>query len=380
MQLQFLSKKNKSTSAIGDIYSSQEFQIMLERERARVERNGAEFTLIIFDVNPNVAPSRAIHAIDMIKKRARITDVVGWLDSKRVGVFLPDTPEEGGWIFAQDVNTELVCSAISLPVHVFCYPPKIKDNVPNSFAMPGFPKNGSAKTCVKIVYNSEKQDINTIFAKPTPFSKRLVDFFGAALGLVLLTPVLIFTAIVIKLVSPGPVFFRQKRIGYKAKEFTLFKFRTMKVNSDSHVHEKHLQNLIASGKPMTKLDCKKDERIIPFGRFFRNTGIDELPQLINVLKGEMSLIGPRPSMPYEAREFQLWHKKRFDVLPGITGAWQVNGKNKTTFKEMMRLDVLYTQKQNFGQDIKILLKTLPAIYDQIKDILLKRKEEPCISE
>jgi len=137
------------------------------------------------------------------------------------------------------------------------------------------------------------------------------------------------------------VFFKQERIGYKGRSFDFLKFRTMKADSGTRVHEKHLKTLINNDIQMDKLDGENDPRIIPFGKFLRQSCLDELPQLINVLRGDMSLVGPRPCLAYEAQEYNLWHTKRFDIKPGMTGSWQVNGKNRTTFKEMIRLDINY---------------------------------------
>jgi exopolysaccharide production protein ExoY len=147
----------------------------------------------------------------------------------------------------------------------------------------------------------------------------------------------------------------------------MWKFRTMHVNADTTLHRNYLQELICNEKEMTKLDHGRDPRIIPFGNFLRSTAIDELPQLINVLLGDMSLVGPRPCLSYEAREYDPWQKRRFDTLPGLTGLWQVSGKNRTTFKEMMRLDIDYARKRALLLDVMIVLKTIPAIIVQVAE-------------
>jgi lipopolysaccharide/colanic/teichoic acid biosynthesis glycosyltransferase len=154
-------------------------------------------------------------------------------------------------------------------------------------------------------------------------------------------------------------------VGYLGKVFTIWKFRTMHLNADTTIHKEYLRELINNEKSMTKLDNDRDKRIIPFGRILRVSGIDELPQLFNVLLGDMSLVGPRPCIPYEAKEFDPWQMQRFDTVPGLTGLWQVSGKNKTTFKQMMRLDIAYAKKRAFPMDMKIFLKTLPAVIDQV---------------
>jgi lipopolysaccharide/colanic/teichoic acid biosynthesis glycosyltransferase len=185
--------------------------------------------------------------------------------------------------------------------------------------------------------------------------------------MILLSPLGLLVALLIKTVSPGPLFFRQERVGYLGRRFTLWKFRTMDVNTDSAVHQKHLRELMTSGKEMVKLDNGEDHRIIPFGYMLRATGVDELPQLLNVLLGEMSLVGPRPCLPYEASAFLPWQMRRFDAVPGLTGLWQVSGKNRTTFPEMMALDIRYAKKPAFPLDVKIFLKTFPAIARQVAD-------------
>jgi lipopolysaccharide/colanic/teichoic acid biosynthesis glycosyltransferase len=195
--------------------------------------------------------------------------------------------------------------------------------------------------------------------------KTILDLTCILLSLPLWLPVVLFLALWIKLVSPGPVFFRQERIGYRGKRFMILKFRTMKVNVETRSHETHLEQLIDANLPMTKLDSAGDPRIIPGGRILRATGLDELPQLFNVLRGEMSLVGPRPCTPHEFKSYQVWQKERVNVPPGLTGYWQVNGKNKTTFSEMIKLDIFYTKNLSLWLDLTIMLRTVPALLAQV---------------
>jgi lipopolysaccharide/colanic/teichoic acid biosynthesis glycosyltransferase len=188
-----------------------------------------------------------------------------------------------------------------------------------------------------------------------------MDIVGALIALVLLSPLFLLIAGIIRAVSPGPAFHKQQRIGYRGRSFMIWKFRTMRVDADAGLHQVHLSSLIESDAPLTKLDFKEDPRIFPFGRFMRRCCLDELPQLINVLRGEMSLVGPRPCMPYEAEAYRLWQRKRFDSLPGMTGLWQVSGKNRTTFKEMLRLDIRYSKAKSMRLDLWIIAKTAQAI-------------------
>jgi lipopolysaccharide/colanic/teichoic acid biosynthesis glycosyltransferase len=175
-------------------------------------------------------------------------------------------------------------------------------------------------------------------------------------------------ALIVRLGSSGPVFFRQKRVGYKGKEFVCLKFRTMHVNAETESHQQHARNLIKSQSPMMKLDQVRDPRVAPFGRILRACGLDELPQLINVLRGEMSLVGPRPCIRYECEAYEPWHWQRFDAAPGLTGLWQVSGKNRTTFDQMVRLDIEYARRQSLWLDLQIIARTLPALWQQYSDL------------
>jgi lipopolysaccharide/colanic/teichoic acid biosynthesis glycosyltransferase len=193
----------------------------------------------------------------------------------------------------------------------------------------------------------------------------MLDVIGSIVALILFSPFFIIIPILIKLVSKGPVFFKQDRVGQGGGFFTFLKFRTMKANIDSTAHQDYLNELMQTDKPMTKLDKNNDPRIIPLGKFIRKSSIDELPQLINVLKGDMSLVGPRPCLPYEAKEYLKWHKYRFDIKPGMTGRWQVSGKNRLTFKEMIRLDIMYAKTLSLWTDLWILVLTIPTVISMI---------------
>jgi exopolysaccharide production protein ExoY len=195
--------------------------------------------------------------------------------------------------------------------------------------------------------------------------KRTLDVLLVLLATPLLIPLMLLIALFIRSVSEGPVLFRQQRIGYRGRRFMCFKFRTMFVGADTASHQGHLQSLMNSNTPMTKMDSKGDPRIIPFGVLLRASGLDELPQLINVLRGEMSLVGPRPCLPYEYEQYLPWQKERFDTLPGLTGLWQVSGKNKTTFVEMIQLDIRYANNKTLWWDLKIILMTVPALLIQM---------------
>ena len=216
-------------------------------------------------------------------------------------------------------------------------------------------------------------------ASGLPLWKRALDF---AIILALLPGIALlgaFIALLIKWGSPGPVLFCQRRVGYRGREFTCLKFRTMRHNADTGSHQKHAQNLIQTQAPMLKLDGKRDPRLIPFGAALRATGLDELPQLINVLRGEMSIVGPRPCVPYEAELYEPWHRRRFNAVPGLTGLWQVSGKNRTTFNQMVQLDIDYSERMTLALDLKIILKTLPALWTQCQDTRAQRKNKGSVA-
>ena len=206
-----------------------------------------------------------------------------------------------------------------------------------------------------------------------PSWKRFLDCTLVAVATPVWVPLGVLIAAWVKLVSPGPALFRQERIGHMGARFFCLKFRTMKVNADTAVHREHLNHLMTSNRPMKKLDATGDRRLIAGGLWLRTLGLDELPQIINVLRGEMSLVGPRPSTAYEYELFQPQHRQRCETLPGLTGLWQVKGKNRTTFEKMMELDLTYVKTKSFFLDVKILASTPPAILLQVWDVRAARK-------
>jgi lipopolysaccharide/colanic/teichoic acid biosynthesis glycosyltransferase len=203
------------------------------------------------------------------------------------------------------------------------------------------------------------------------FLKRALDVTGSVLSFVIFSPFFLIIPILIKLTSKGPVLFKQERIGLHGKKFIFLKFRSMYINNDVNHHREYVKNFIKGrngddngekGKQKEIYKLKSDPRITPLGKFLRRTSLDELPQCINVLKGEMSLVGARPALPYEIEEYDIWHRRRFiEMKPGITGLWQVNGRSSTTFEEMVRLDLKYMRECSLMLDIFILLKTPWAV-------------------
>jgi lipopolysaccharide/colanic/teichoic acid biosynthesis glycosyltransferase len=194
-----------------------------------------------------------------------------------------------------------------------------------------------------------------------PRWKRILDLACIFLTLPIWLPLMILLMLWIKMTSPGPVFYRQERVGYRTNRFMIFKFRTMHVNAETRTHEEYFAHLMQLDCPMTKIDAGGDSRLIRYGRFLRASGLDELPQIFNVLWGQMSLVGPRPCLPNEFQRYETWQQQRFNAPPGLTGYWQVNGKNKTTFKEMIAMDIFYAHNMSVWLDLRIILKTLPVL-------------------
>lgn len=190
------------------------------------------------------------------------------------------------------------------------------------------------------------------------FSKRLIDIIFSLLGIVILSPIVLVIAILIKIDSKGPIIFSQDRIGKDEKSFKMYKFRSMVVNAEELKEKLAKQNEMSG--PMFKI--KDDPRITKIGRFIRKTSIDELPQLFNILKGDMSLVGPRPSLPKEVEKFEPWMKERLNVRPGLTCYWQVGGRNTIDFEDWMRLDIKYVKERGFLLDMKLIFKTFFVLF------------------
>src|SRR5438128_736825 len=206
-----------------------------------------------------------------------------------------------------------------------------------------------------------------------PGWKSALDITCILLALPIWLPLMTLLMLVTRLASPGPIFYRQKRVGLGGKHFLIWKFRTMKVSAETQSHERYLEELIHVNCPMTKLDAYGDPRLAPFGRFLRASGLDELPQIFNVLCGEMSLVGPRPCTPNEFAHYEPWQRARVNGLPGVTGHWQVSGKNKTTFNEMIAMDLFYLENMSVLLDLKIMLNTGAVIAGQL---LESRRQQP----
>ena len=231
----------------------------------------------------------------------------------------------------------------------------------------------SARLSIRSYAAISQSTINAAPSMRMPLWKRVVDVTFCVIALPIVGLVTLVMALMMTVVSPGPVFFHQERVGYLGRRFKIYKFRTMHVGADVGIHRAHTEFLMGSNAPMMKMDTRGDSRVIPGGALIRASGLDELPQLINVLLGDMSLIGPRPCVPYEYDKYLAWQRERFSTLPGLTGLWQVSGKNRTTFEEMIRLDIHYAHHKSLPLDLKIVLLTPFALIQQVLDTRREKK-------
>ncbi len=360
---------------VDGIRSAEDIRSIFDRERARADRNNGEFSVAVFFLGARSSRTDAI-LIRILRDRIRATDEIGWLDENRIGVVLPETSRDGATRLADDAcrRTEerlgVSETGATVRFEVYSYPPAspfadITEGDASSETDTGTPAAiMDVDACAR---SGRPEQLEVLVPPAAPRWKRAMDICGAVIGLTILAPLFGVIAVVIKLSSRGPVFFKHTRIGYRGRPFTCLKFRTMHVRSDTRVHRRYFRRLIINDEPMRKLDGGDDPRIIPFGAILRASAMDELPQLINVLRGEMSLIGPRPCMPYEAVDYLNWQHRRFDCMPGLTGLWQVSGKNRTTFKTMIRLDIRYARRLSPVRDLGILVKTVPTVIGQLRE-------------
>lgn len=362
------------------VLSTPELRHLIEIERSRSDRTGFEFAVIIFgreSRNRERDSAWESKLIAILVRRVRAVDHVGWYDVDHLAALLPATNSAGAETLAREVvrMANEALQAETTGFAVLSYPDHARgDDVSGELNgrmdesdAPGL-RDGTS-LAVK-----PAEDLRSIVARRIPVWKRTIDIAGASVGVILLSPLFLLIAGYVKLLSPGPVIFRQVRVGYKGRPFTCLKLRTMHLGADSAgVHRDYYSDLMQSNRPMEKLDSRRDSRIIAGCRILRRAGIDELPQLINVLRGEMTLIGPRPCIPYEAARYLQWHSNRFDVLPGMTGLWQVSGKDHLSFEKMIRLDIRYARTMSLWTDLKILLFTVPAILGMVLEPIVRRR-------
>jgi len=340
--------KRSPAPASHHLHTREQFQRVIERERARSDRSGEVFSLAVLTVGRG-KPDRDTkeHLARILCGRLRLTDDAGCLDDRRIGVVLPATPASGAWTVIDDV---CVCVPVGLPLldcSVYCYP---TDEFPRE-------DTDDEEKTEQTDGQRPIRSMETLFIQRLPLWKRCMDIMGASFGLLLLAPLFAVLAVVIKVASPGSVFFRQKRSGLGGREFVMLKFRSMVVDAESR--KPQLLALNEQDGPAFKI--KDDPRITRLGRFLRATSIDELPQLWNVLRGEMSLVGPRPLPCDEMAACRGWLRRRLDVTPGLTCFWQVQGRSKICFADWVRMDVRYVRTRSLSGDVKLLLQTVPAV-------------------
>jgi len=342
---------------------------MLCIERDRAERSERQLVLMLVDVSSLFAnfprAETTTKLVESLSDATRATDIQGWYqDGGVLGVILTEIPlEEKAVVEAlRGRITSVLQSAfgvhalgVRLNFHVF----------------PEDPDNSRGVSGSHDAFETIYPDLlKTIEARRFALiAKRCIDIAGSLVALIVLAPLMTAIAIAIKIKSPGPVLFRQIRLGRSGKPFMFLKFRSMHVQSNPAIHEAYVKSFIANkakdecdagGKAVFKL--QGDPRVTGIGRFLRRTSLDELPQFFSVLTGDMSLVGPRPPVPYEFAAYKIWHRRRLlAVRPGITGLWQVEGRSRVKFDEMVRMDIAYVRRWTLWKDITILMRTPKAV-------------------
>lgn len=347
--------------------SEDHFRRMLSRERKRSERSRKHLVLMLID-GKGVKSKKTDALLEQIAvvlgAGIRETDIAGWFETNAVfGVIFTE--------FGQaEVSTavKIIESKITAQLQASFRANQLNSFQISFYAFPdGWDGNGHARAVDEELYPDlfeveQKKKLSLIV-------KRAMDICGSAAALAILSPAFLVLAGLVKLTSEGPVFFRQQRVGRYGLNFEFLKFRSMYVSTDAAIHKEYVRNFIA-GKAASSANGSKtpvykmtnDPRVTWIGKFMRRTSLDEIPQFWNVLCGQMSLVGPRPPIPYEIEAYDIWHRRRLlESRPGITGLWQVQGRSKTTFDEMVRLDLQYSRMWSPMLDVKILLQTPRAV-------------------
>jgi len=324
----------------------------IEHERLRADRTGQVFSVVNFTVVNGSQRKAAVAELSRILQlRLRGSDRAGLLNDGRVCLVLPDTPAEGSRKLAKEVRAMWFASPPAPNYKVYVYPSEQTKTDFHDWMDQGRQSTADADKTVK--------GVELLVAKQMPIWKRALDVIGACVGLTLLSPLFLVVAIAVKLTSPGPVFFGQRRSGRGGKPFRLYKFRSMV--SDAEERKKELLEQNEQDGPAFKI--RRDPRVTKVGRFLRATSIDELPQLWNVLKGEMSLVGPRPLPCHESDECVGWQRRRLDVTPGLTCFWQVKDhRTKISFADWVRMDLRYIKSRSPKVDLSLIAKTFRFVF------------------
>jgi exopolysaccharide biosynthesis polyprenyl glycosylphosphotransferase len=341
------------------LLSQPEFLKMLHVEQKRSERSGRPFVLMLLERAGGAenGRTRTEWPADLLKRiggATRETDIKGWYrQDASLGVIFTEIPAEGARSIVgvlagkiERVLREIGKSAQDYELVFFLYPQDWHEDS-------GGPR----------IEEDRIDLVRDVPRKRAAVIKRLIDIAGSASALVVLSPVFAAVAIAIKLTSPGPVIFRQERVGQWGRRFTFLKFRSMHVDNNPEIHRSYVSGLIRGrqdeGTPVYKLT--NDPRVTRLGKLLRRSSLDELPQFWNVLMGDMSLVGPRPALDYEVQEYAAWQRHRLAVKPGITGLWQVDGRSRVAFADAVRLDLRYARQFSIWEDLRILLRTPRAV-------------------
>jgi lipopolysaccharide/colanic/teichoic acid biosynthesis glycosyltransferase len=348
-----------------EVLNEETFKKMIAIERKRTERSKEPFLLMLLEAGKHQQgtekSNRALDSmISVLLSSTRETDVIGWYKDRTTvgaiftGLVVNDKNSILSMILSRVSTTlrdELTFdqfNQVSISFHFF---PDDWDHTD-----PGRPSNPALYPDLASPDSERRSQLGV---------KRMMDIAGSLFAIALCSPVMLAIAFAVKLTSKGPIFFRQQRVGQYGKSFTFLKFRSMYVNNDNSVHKEFVTKLIHEVGPQSTggvYKIKNDKRITPIGGFLRRTSLDELPQFINVLHGEMSLVGPRPAIPYELAVYKTWHRRRvLEVKPGITGLWQVTGRSRVKFDDMVRLDLRYATSWSPWLDFKILIRTPLAV-------------------
>lgn len=344
------------------------FRKMLYVEQKRTERSRRRFVLMLLGLEKLLTggDNREVlgQVLYALSQSTRETDITGWhKPGSEIGIIFTEIGQADGKTVAKALLTK-ISGALSDALGI----EQINDIHISFHVYPeDWGDDGKGRPGEPLLYPGPEEGAGK---KGPVLVKRAIDIAGSIAGLIVLTPLFLVIAALIKLTSKGPVLFQQKRVGQHGRRFTFLKFRSMHTGNNSAIHEDFVKRFIAGekglsdegeDKPVYKLT--RDPRLTPIGGFLRKTSLDELPQFFNVLMGDMSLVGPRPPVPYEVARYDVWHRRRLvSVKPGITGLWQVTGRSTVTFDEMVRLDLKYAKTWSLGLDIKILLRTPRAVF------------------
>jgi len=328
----------------------------LTRERMRADRFEEGFALLLISLNSRAARKSAwTRIVEALSQISLDTDVIGWFEKGSVLGLIRSVasgdPHVAAVALADNLQHDLARHVTSdqadgCSIRLHTYSPQ------NGSTAYVFPARGARRSLRRAVGQA---------------AKRTVDILGSSACLIAFSPILVIVAAMVRLTSKGPILFRQERIGEGGRPFRMLKFRTMTVDADERVHQRYVEDFIRTSSTSasaanTVFKIVDDPRVTSVGHFLRRSSLDELPQFWNVLRGQMSLVGPRPPLPYEVARYKQWHRRRvLDATPGITGLWQVTGRSRTTFDEMVRLDLRYAKNHSVWTDLKILLATPRAV-------------------